>query len=141
MKKVLLPLAILLSLYIPCAWAAEEAEAEDEKTSDKTSAYISLGDSMVLNLSSDKSRLTFLQLKADVVISDSNAEDIIKTHIPAIRHELIVLLSEQKARDMKSAKKREEIRKIATTQVQQLMLDLADNSDVTDILFSSFLVQ
>ncbi len=139
MKIVLLPLAVLLSLYFPPAWAAEEEE--DGETSAKTSAYISLGDSMVLNLSTDSSRLTFLQLKADVLIADSSAEDLIKTHVPAIRHKLIVLLSEQKANDMKSAAKREEIRKIATTQVQELIADLAGNNDITDILFSSFLLQ
>lgn len=139
MKKVLLPLAVLLSLCFSGVWAAEEVE--EEETPAKTSAYISLGDSMVLNLSNDNSRLTFLQLKADVLIADAGAEDLIKTHVPAIRHKLIVLLSEQKAYDMKSAKKREEIRKIATTQVQELMVDLAGNNDITDILFSSFLVQ
>jgi hypothetical protein len=42
---------------------------------------------------------------------------------------------------MKSSDKREEIRNIATAQVKKLMLELADNKDITDILFSSFLVQ
>ncbi len=142
MKKVLLPLALLLSLCFPGVWAAEEAEeAEDGEVKVKTSTYISLGDSMVLNLSNDNRRLTFLQIKADVLISDSSAEELIKTHIPAIRHKLIVLLSEQKANDMKSASKREEIRKIATTQVQELIAELSGSNDISDILFSSFLVQ
>lgn len=136
MQKVLLPLALLISLCLSGAWAAE-----DEETSAKNSAYVSLGDSLVLNLSNDNRRLTFLQLKADVLIADSSAEELIKTHVPAIRHKLIVLLSEQKANDMKSPTKREEIRKLATMQVQALMTDLAGSKDVTDILFSSFLVQ
>jgi len=139
MQKVLLPLALLFVLACPGAWAAEEAEAEEVPA--KISSYVSLGDSMVLNLSNDNRRLTFLQLKADVLIADSEAEELIKTHVPAIRHKLIVLLSEQKANDMKSPAKREEIRKIATTQIQELMADIAGNNDISDILFSSFLVQ
>ncbi len=96
---------------------------------------------MVLNLSGKNNRLTFLQVQADALIKDEDSEQIIKTHIPAIRHVLIVLLSEQNALDMKSPEKREEIRSLATTQVKQLMIELADNKDITDILFSSFLVQ
>ncbi len=137
MQKVLLP--FLLATLFTCTqiWAAEESDASEVKTS----SYISLGSPMVLNLSGQANRLTFLQLQADVLTSDSSAEGLIKVHIPAIRHELIVLLSEQNATDMKSPGKREEIRKAATTQVQELMAELADNTSITDILFSSFLVQ
>ncbi len=136
MLKVLLLITILVSVGGQSLLAADEEEAVV-----KTSAYISLGDAMVLNLSNESRRLTFLQLKADVLIADSDAEDLIKTHIPAIRHKLIVLLSEQKANEMKSSAKREEIRKIATAQIQELMVELANSSEVTDVLFSSFLVQ
>lgn len=140
MQKVLIPLALLISISLSSAWAAEE-EAEGEEVIVKTSAYVSLGKSMVLNLSTNSRRLTFLQLEADVLIEDDSAEDIIKTHIPAIRHELIVLLSEQNAKDMKSPIKREEIRKIATAKVQELITGLTGNKDIADILFTSFLVQ
>ncbi|MCP4431308.1 MAG: hypothetical protein GY806_10045 [Gammaproteobacteria bacterium] len=136
MLKVLLLITILVSVGGQSLLAADEEEAVV-----KSSAYISLGDAMVLNLSNESRRLTFLQLKADVLIADSDAEDLIKTHIPAIRHKLIVLLSEQKANEMKSSAKREEIRKIATAQIQELMVELANSSEVTDVLFSSFLVQ
>lgn len=136
MLKALLLIPVLFWMSGQSLLAAdEEAEAS------KSSAYVSLGDSMILNLSTDSSRLTFLQLKADVLISDSDTEDIIKTHIPAIRHELIVLLSEQKAVDMKTASKREELRKIATAEIQALIEELSGSNDITDVLFSSFLVQ
>ena len=126
-------------LSVSTVWAAEEEENAEAVV--KTSAYVSLGDAMVLNLSTNNRRLTFLQVKADVLVGDSDAEDLIKTHIPAIRHELIVLFSEQNANDMKSSTRREEIRKVATAQVQEVIADLTGNKDVTDVLFSSFLVQ
>jgi len=133
MQKIILCVVILLPGFTQ-AWAAE-----DEPTS-ATSAYVSLGDPMVLNLSGT-SRLTFLQISADVLVSDSDAEETIKLHVPAIRHSLIMLLSEQKASDIKSPDKREEIRRQATARVQSLMVDLAGSNDVSDILFSSILVQ
>ena len=133
MQKLIL-CAIVLLLGITQAWAAEDEPAPT------FSAYVSLGDPMVLNLSGT-SRLTFLQISADVLVSDSDAEDTIKLHVPAIRHSLIMLLSEQKASDIKSPDKREEIRRQATAQVQSLMVDLSGSNDVSDILFSSILVQ
>ena len=114
--------------------------ADDEEAAAKSSAYVSLGEPMVLNLSGGK-RLTFLQISADVLLSDASAERMIKTHVPAMRHSLIMLLSEQKAGDIKSASKREEIRQQASARIKGLISDLSGSEDVSDVLFSSILVQ
>ena len=134
MQKLILSAMILLTVF------AQANAAEDESEARATSAYVSLGDPMVLNLSGSR-RLTFLQLSADVLVSDSGAEETIKTHVPAIRHSLIMLLSEQKAGDIKSPARREEIRLQATSQVQALIADLSGSEAVSEILFSSILVQ
>ncbi len=117
-----------------------QARAAEDESAPTTSAYVSLGDPMVLNLSGTK-RLTFLQISADVLVSDADAEKTIKIHVPAIRHSLIMLLSEQKASDIKTPAKREEIRQQATAQVQSMIVALSGSTDVSDILFSSILVQ
>ena len=134
MKKL-----ILCSMMLMFCFTQVKA-TEDEAKASTTSAYVSLGDPMVLNLSGPK-RLTFLQISADVLVSDSDSEATIKTHVPAIRHSLIMLLSEQKAGDIKSPARREEIRQQATSQVQALIADLSGSQDVSEILFSSILVQ
>jgi flagellar FliL protein len=136
MKNILFGLISVLFVLPSTGWSAE-----DEEPAKKSSAYISLGSPMILNLTSQKGRLTFLQLQADVLVSDDSDENEIKIHIPAIRHELIVLLSEQAASDMKSPVKREEIRKIATANVQERIKELANLENVGEILFSNFLVQ
>lgn len=115
--------------------------AEDEAPEKKTPSYVSLGKPMVLNLATNSKRLTFLQLKVDVLVEDDEAKEAVEAHIPAIRHQIIVLLSEQNAKDMKTPAKRNDIRKLATEQVKELMGGLADNNDIQDVLFSSFLIQ
>ncbi len=134
MQKILFCVLIVL-LGIGLARAAD-----DEETDAKTSAYVSLGEPMVLNLSGGK-RLTFLQISADVLVGDSSAESTIKTHVPAMRHSLIMLLSEQKAGDIKSPGKREEIRQQAAARIKGLIAELSGSEDVSDVLFSSILVQ
>ena len=132
-KLILFTMTALLGL-------APVQAADEEEVAAKSSAYVSLGDPMVLNLSGGK-RLTFLQISADVLINDADAEYTIKTHVPAIRHSLIMLLSEQKAGDIKSPGKREEIRQQATAQVKGLIADLSGSEEVSEVLFSSILVQ
>ena len=130
---------IICSMLLMLGLSGAQA-AEDLAKAPASSTYVSLGDPMVLNLSGGK-RLTFLQISADVLLSDSDAESTIKIHVPAIRHSLIMLLSEQKANDIKSPVRREEIRQQVTSQVQALIADLSGNEDISDILFSSILVQ
>ncbi|MFT5598351.1 MAG: flagellar FliL protein [Chitinophagales bacterium] len=142
MQKLLLSGVLMILLLVGQvagqAWSATEEEAEEVNTD---SAYISLGEPLVLNLSSQRSRNTYLQLTADILIKDADSEALIKTHIPAMRHQLIVLLSEQPEKDMKSPSKREEIRKTATAKIQAIVAELSNNEDIADVLFSSFLVQ
>jgi flagellar FliL protein len=128
-----------MTLLLAVQVSSQAWSATDEVKTD--SVYISLGEPLVLNLSSQRSRNTYLQLTADVLIRDSDSEAIIKTHIPAMRHQLIVLLSEQSEKDMKSPEKREEIRKTATAEIKALITELSNNKDIGDVLFSSFLVQ
>ena len=130
-------IAALFFAIHPVCWAADEEVTPVEAIPD----YVSLGDAMVLNLSSGNRQLSFLQLKADVLVNNDDAKDAVKSHIPAIRHQLIVLLSEQTVMDMKTPGKREEVRQQATQNVRDVMEKLADNKDIEEVLFSTFLVQ
>ncbi|MFT5549361.1 MAG: flagellar FliL protein [Gammaproteobacteria bacterium] len=141
MQKILLNAILVISLLAGQmggqAWSAED---ETEKVKTET-AYISLGEPLVLNLSSQRSQNTFLQMTADIWITNVDSEAIIKAHIPAMRHQLIMLLSEQPANDMKAPSKREDIRQTAKLKIQDLIAKLSNNKDVGDVLFSSVLVQ
>jgi flagellar FliL protein len=141
MQKILLNTTLMILLIAGQvggqAWSAED-ETEEVKTE---TAYISLGEPLVLNLSSQRSRNTYLQITADILITNVDSETTIEAHIPAMRHQLIVLLSEQPANDMKTPNKREKIRQTAKLKIQALIAELSNNEDVDDVLFSSFLVQ
>jgi len=133
--------SVFLSLFLFCfntaVFAADEEEAPKEKPS-----YISLGKKpMILNLSTNANRHVFLQIKADVLVKSEAAKEVIEAHIPAIRHKLILLLSEQNVVDMKTAAKREEIRKLATVEIRDMIEQMTNNTDIEEILFSNFLVQ
>ncbi len=137
MQKILLMLLLLSIVWLPVA-QAQDADEDAPKTD---SAYVSLGKAMVLNLASQKKKITFLQITADALIDDDSNLELVETHIPAMRHTLIVLLSEQSDVDMKSSMKREELRQQATAEVKALITELTGEDLVSDLLFSSILVQ
>lgn len=132
---------ILIALCLICFQNPVFAADDETVVVEKTPGYVSLGDAMVLNLSNDSRRLTFLQLKADVLVKDDRAREIVEKHIPAIRHQLILLLSEQSALDMKTPSKRELVRQQATQQIRDIIEQVSGNKDIEEVLFSSFLVQ
>lgn len=135
-------LVATLTLMMLVAFPGHLLAADDEAPPEKNPSYVSLGEKpMILNLFNDQGRLSFLQLKADVLVADDDAREAVEAHIPAIRHQLILSLSEQDAAAMKSPVQREEIRQKLTDEVSNMIKALADNSNVEEVLFSTFLVQ
>jgi flagellar protein FliL len=131
MLKVLLGLFLLLTT-MPLS-AAQNSAANP--------GYVSLGDPLVLNLATGGTRLSFVQLKADVLVKNENDIGLVELHIPALRHQLILMLSEQNAADMKSATKREELRKTVTSRIRSVFKELTGVDAIEEVLFTSFLVQ
>ncbi len=131
-------LITMLAVCIPSIASA----AEEEQDVAKKPAYVSLGQPMVLNLTTGARRLSFLQIEADVLVANDDAKDVVETHIPAIRHQLVLLLSEQKALDMKTPTKREALRVQATQDVRDIIAELSGNNEgIEEVLFSTVLVQ
>ena len=140
MKKQFTTFIQGVMLFLTLGWNPVMA-ADEEEPVEQVSSYVSLGKPLVLNLSNESRRLQFLQVSADVLVKNDDAKSVVETHLAAVRHQLIVLLSEQKAIDMKTASTREEVRQQLTLQVQEKIKELADNEDIEEVLFSKFLVQ
>jgi flagellar protein FliL len=134
MQKIIISL-LLLIFTLPLL-AADEPEKPE-----LTPGYVSMGDAMVLNLATDSTRLSFAQVKADVLVRDENNSDQVKLHIPALRHQVILMLSEQDAAKMKSPLEREKLRKQISDKVRSVYKELVGRDDIVEVLFSNFLVQ
>jgi flagellar protein FliL len=134
MQKILL--GLLLLIFTLPLMAADEPEKVE-----LTPGYVSMGEAMVLNLATDSPRLTFVQLKADVLVRDENSIDSVKLHMPALRHQVILMLSEQDAAKMKSPVEREKLRKQISDKVRSVYKELTGKDDIEEVLFSNFLVQ
>ncbi len=134
MQKLII--SLLLLIFTLPLFAADEPEKPE-----LTPGYISMGEAMVLNLATDSTRSSFVQLKADVLVRDENSSDLVKLHMPALRHQLILMMSEQDAAKMKSPVEREKLRKQITDKIRSVYKELVGKDDIDEVLFSSFLVQ
>lgn len=126
-------------LILPCyTYAEEETKAEEGSTTAAKPSYLSLDPSIVVNL---KSGGKFC--RADIQIMTLNEAELenIKLHAPAIRHALILLLSEQKGKELKTPAGQEAFRQAAIATAQKVIQELTGTASIDELFFTGFFVQ
>ena len=128
-------------LMLPCYVYAEEetadAENEEESAAAKPS-YFSLDPSIVVNL---KSGGKFCRVDIQVMTRNDAELGKLKLHAPAVRHALILLLSEQKGKELKTPEGQEAFRQAAIATAQTVIEELTGTASIDDLFFTSFFVQ
>ena len=115
MKKVL---ALILTMIIsPVFSAPGGGDKENAVTTGKIN-YFLLEPNFVVNIHG-KRGLRYMQTAIQVMSYDAAAITALQTHSAPIRHDLLMLLSDQKIETMQNAKERERIRHEALEIVQK----------------------
>ncbi len=127
-------------LILPCyTYAAEEeATGSEEESAPAKPSYYFLQPSIVVNL---KSGGQFARIDVQLMTLDEAELENIKLHAPALRHALILLLSEQKGKELKTPDGKEAFRKVALTAVQEAIEELTGTASIDEVYFTSFFVQ
>ncbi len=129
-----------ITLMLPCyTYAAEEEAADNEEESAPAKpSYYFLDPSIVVNL---KSGGKYTRIDVQLMTLDEEQLENIKLHAPALRHTLILLLSEQKGKELKTPDGKEAFRKVALTTVQEVIEELTGTASINEIYFTGFFVQ
>ncbi|MCF6355541.1 MAG: flagellar basal body-associated FliL family protein [Candidatus Polarisedimenticolaceae bacterium] len=129
-----LALYTLLSimLVLPCYSYAEEDETPAKPS------YFSLKPSIVVNL---RSGGKFARIDIQIMTLDEEQLENIKLHAPAIRHALILLLSDQDGKKLKTPDGKEVFRKAALSAAQGAIKELTGVDSINELYFTSFFVQ
>lgn len=117
-------------------FASSLALAEDEP--EVQIEYIPLTPKLIVNL---QGRRTYLRTDVQLMATDSDSAEKIKTHLPAVRHGLIMLISNYTADQLGTMEQREEFRKKALEQSRTILDQYASSKGLSDLLFTEFLVQ
>ncbi len=130
-------IAILLAFLTLSFGGFSYAEDEENKEEKPNIEYIPLTPDLTVNLLGKRH---YLRTSVQLLAEGDNAE-IVKRHIPAIRHTLIIELSNLEHEKLLNIKKREKIRKKAVKTIQEVITELEGNGAIKDLFFTTFIVQ
>ena len=102
--------------------------------------YYPLEPAFVVNFK-DNGRTRFLQVTMEVMARDPQIIEDIKTHMPLIRNNLLLLLSNQDANNLHTQEGKEAIRAAALEEVKNILAEQTGRVKVEGLYFTSFVTQ
>lgn len=132
--RVMVNSFVLFLFLISMSLYAEEAMEEQEGRI----SYFEIAPSLVTNLSNGGK---YVRTSVQLVIRDDAFKTQLEYHAPAIRHTLLMVLSEQDGSVLKTPDGKEALRNEALSAVQNLLRELTGQDEVQDLLFTTFFVQ
>lgn len=126
----------LMALSVMPLWAAEEGEEEVAKDP----SYVKLSPAFVVNLKRGTGA-KFLQVKAEALVNSKEAAEEVKLHMPAVRHTLIMQLSNQDGRAIRSIETREQLRKDSEAAVKKVLEEMTGGPVIEGLFFTNYVVQ
>lgn len=136
MRFSTLLLSAALVLFTSILFAAD-GEIDDAKAP-ATMAYYELSPSIVVNV---KGRAKYIRCDVQLMTRDEAKLPAISLHAPALRHELILLLSDQQGTDIRTSKGKEKLRKMALKSLKGVMKAQVGDEMIDDLFFTTYLVQ
>jgi flagellar FliL protein len=113
------------------------AVAGDEEKVEPVLEYLEMTPKFTVNLAGQKK---YLLINVQLLFEGKENVEKIKKHMPALRHELIMLFSGRNETDLASMEQREALRK-ETLDAIRAALDKYENSDgFRDLFFTEFLL-
>ncbi len=127
-------LILLLSFFLFCTPSFAEDEEEEMKLPVE---YIELKPDITVNLLGKRHYLrTSIQL-----LAEGDNIEIVQANLPALRHTIILELSNIEHEKLLNIKKREKVRKALVKKLQGTIEEMAGNGEIKDLYFTSFMVQ
>ncbi len=126
----------LMAVLVMPLWAAEEGDEEVARDP----SYVKLSPAFVVNLKRGTGA-KFLQVKAEVLVNSKEAAEEVKLHMPAVRHTLIMQLSNQDGRAIRSIETREQLRKDSEAAVKKVLEEMTGEPVIEGLFFTNYVVQ
>ncbi|AXA94378.1 flagellar basal body-associated protein FliL [Massilia sp. YMA4] len=83
----------------------------------------------------------YLQLAFTLQVGDAEQSEVIKNNMPKVRSRILLLLSSKKASEINTPEGKQALSKEILEQVNQPFEDHGDEQEVTEVLFTSFIIQ
>jgi flagellar FliL protein len=118
----------------------ESAHGEEEEKVIAPAIYIPLDPAFVVNFA-EGSRARFLQVTVEVMTRDAHVEEHIRTHMPVIRNNLVLLFSSQTYESVSTLEGKEALREEALIVIQKILEEETGDPGIESVYFTSFVMQ
>lgn len=127
----------------PTAPKEKAKKSKDKKSAKEPKAppiYVELGDPFVVNFI-EGVQIRYLQVKIEAMTRDQVVADAIKTHLPQIRNNLVMMFSNLDYASLTTAEGKQAIRDKALVEVQTILKEETGNTGAEAVYFTSFVMQ
>ncbi len=118
----------------------EKKKAKEKHAEKAKPHYVELGDPLIVNFV-ENNQIRYLQVKMEVMTYDETMPDKIKEHLPLIRNNLLMMLSDLDYETISSFTGKQKIRDEALAEIQSIMRDQLGDKIVEELYFTSFVMQ
>jgi len=102
--------------------------------------YFEIAAPFVVNIQGEAS-INFLQVNAQLRVTKSEIKDKLRAHLPAIQHVMIMILSEQNTKSLRSVEGKQRLRDDAVKEIQTLLTKEIGEPAVEEVYFTAFVIQ
>ena len=119
---------------------AEDVSSGKSKKSRGTPIYVPLHPAFVVNFE-NQDQVAFLQVDIQIMTYDSSVESALKSHMPAIRNELLLLLGGKQYHEINTREGKRALSQEAIQVMQDVLKDVGESSSIEALYFTSFVMQ
>lgn len=144
-------LALICALPLAFATAmAEEPENDEEQQEEQTEEeqqpritdYIEMNPPFVTHVGEPGDKLTYLKAAVTIRASRETTRAAVETHMPRLRHELVMLFGEQTDADRLTTNDGQQaLREEAKKRINAVLEEQQTGEAIADVLFTTFVVQ
>jgi flagellar FliL protein len=147
LKRFLLIIALIMPLSqvgFAQEQADEDAETEElaEEKEPAVTDYITMKPPFVTHVGEPGSSLVYLKAAVTLRASSTSTRPVLDTHMPRLRHELVMLFGEQTDVDALSGNAGQNaLREEAKKRINRALEEQQTGETISDVLFTEFVVQ
>lgn len=130
-----------MSLVPGYASGRTEKATEPASQNETSAAYLLFGQPFVVNIKDDADKTHFLMIDAALKFSNATLAEQAQVHLPRVRHELIMMLSEQQYEDVTTDTGALALKKKALKIVRTVYASVASNIAIEDIYFTKLAIR
>lgn len=121
----------------------EDGEAGGEAAADKPKGkpiYVPLHPAFVVNFENQE-QVSFLQVDIQIMTYDPSVEGALKSHMPAVRNELLLLLGGKQYHEINTREGKRALSQEAIIVMQDVLKSVGEPNSIEALYFTSFVMQ